>query len=525
MQWFRPRSLRAKLGLAAGAGLLSAATLAALLLLTVWNSGTVVTAARDAQERVRTFHHLLNAARDYHGASYLAVREPGPASAEAFDAASRRFQGLIDEASHLAVSNLREREVRVRIATQSTAVLDYFRNAGPIVDQVDRIWRAQGSRAALSEVNRLIAPVKLLETTLEAEIGRGDVEVSRAVDHARWLNRLAVLAAIACMLFAGGFLIAVEILLHARLRPGLERLEKGALAIAGGDLDHRIALRGGDELGKLANAFDSMAETIAENQDALLEVQLGLERAVAERTCELERANEKLSAADERRRAFLADVSHQLRTPVTIIRGETQVALKTADDPAFDPQEAFEHILDQTQHLGRMVNDLFLIARAEAGGLPLDREYQDLGEMATRVAADFENLARENGGSIRARVEQGVIANVDADRLRRALTALIENAMRHCQPGVNIVLEVEGREASAVLTVCDDGPGIPPGDAERLFERFRRGETLGEGSGLGLSLVRALVEAHGGRAILEPCPTGTRAAIELPLTMAERIAA
>src|SRR5690606_4040071 len=208
--------------------------------------------------------------------------------------------------------------------------------------------------------------------------------------------------------------------------------------------------------------------------------------------------------ADERRRAFLADVSHQLRTPLTIIRGETQVALKTADDPGFDPQEALEHILDQTQHLGRMVNDLFLIARAEAGGLPLDRRYHDLGDMVARVAADFENLARENAGSIRARAQAGVVAHVDADRLRRALTALIENAMRHCQPGVNIVIEVQRSEAGAVIAVCDDGPGVPPADVERLFERFRRGETDGEGSGLGLSLVRALVEAHGGKAFIEP---------------------
>jgi two-component system OmpR family sensor kinase len=146
--------------------------------------------------------------------------------------------------------------------------------------------------------------------------------------------------------------------------------------------------------------------------------------------------------------------------------------------------------------------------------------------MVTRVAGDFENLARENGGSIRARVQPGVVTPVDADRLRRALTALIENTMRHCQPGVNIVLEVEAREGSTVLAVCDDGPGIDPADAERLFERFRRGDSHGEGSGLGLSLVRALVEAHGGKARLEArVPCGTRAVIELPRTSAERIAA
>lgn len=520
------RSLRTKVALAAGAGLLTAVVLTALLLLVTWNSTRVITEAQDAQDRVHTFNRLLDAVRDYHGLSYVAVREPGANSEQALAQAKQRFEDVIDDASRLKVGNLREREVRARIATQSRAVLDRFRDADALVRQVDRAWREEGSRAALREVSRVITPIKELEATLEQEIRHGDVKLSHAVRRAQVLNRVAVAASIVCLLFAMLFLFAVQRLLHARLGPGLARLEAGAHAIGAGNLDHRIGLTGEDELAALGCAFDSMATEIAQQQKQLQLVQRGLERAVAERTSELEAANAKLSEADERRRAFLADVGHELRTPLTIIRGEAQVALKTAEDAAFDPREAFDHILAQTDHLRQMVNDLFLIARAEAGGLPLDLQDHDLGAMVARIAADFENLVGENGGSIRVEAEPGVVASVDPDRLTRALTALIENALKHCQPGVNLCLEVTSRAGAAIMAVCDDGPGIDPRDADRLFDRFCRGRTGTEGSGLGLSIVSALAEAHGGRAQLTArAGGGTRATIELPRRQAPRIAA
>src|SRR5690606_24939307 len=109
------------------------------------------------------------------------------------------------------------------------------------------------------------------------------------------------------------------------------------------------------------------------------------------------------------------DVSHQLRTPLTVIRGETQVALRLADKPSFDPHETFDRILSQTQDLSRMVDDLFLIARAQAGGLPLELNEFDLQEVVGRMAGDFENLASEAGGSIRARSGGPVFALIDED--------------------------------------------------------------------------------------------------------------
>ena len=519
-------SLRAKLAFAAGAGLITTVVLTVLLLLVAQNSSQVVTEAQFAQHRIHTFHRLLNAVRDYHGASYVAVREPGPSSTEALRATKQHFEDVIEQASRLKVENLRDREVRARIATQSRAVLDRFRDAKSLVARVDSVWQLQGSQAALGEVSRIIAPIHALESTLEQEIRDGDIKLVQAVRHARELNQLAVTVSIICLVLAVIFLIAVQWLLQARLRPGLAQLERGAQAIGAGQLYHRIGLRGADELAALGRAFDWMAAEIEGRQEQLQSVQRGLEQAVSDRTSELEAANFKLSEADKRRRVFFADVSHQLRTPLTIIRGEAQVALRTADGPAFDAGEAFEHILAQTDHLSRMVSDLLLIARAEAGGLPLDLRQHDLSAMVTRVAADFENLASEGGGSITADAEPGVMAMVDADRLHRALTALIENSLQHCQRGVNIRLETAVGDGAAVIAVCDDGPGIHPDDTVRFFDRFCCGDLRSKGSGLGLSIVSAVAEAHGGRARLEPrSGGGIRAVIELPFAEQARIAA
>jgi signal transduction histidine kinase len=311
-----------------------------------------------------------------------------------------------------------------------------------------------------------------------------------------------------------GFLL---ILIFHRLRSGLDRLERGARAFRQGDLGCRVGLEGGDELARLSYVFDSMAEELSEKQRALEEAKSGLEAAVAARTAELEAANATLAAEDGRRRRFLADVSHELRTPLTIIRGEAQVALRAAERGEVEPAEGLDRILEQTRGMGRLVDDLFLIARAEAGGLSLARHRLDLRDCACRAAADFEALAAERGSHVRCEPGGPVPATADQDRVRQILAALIDNALRHTRPGVTVTLNAVSGDGWAELSVEDDGPGLS-GEAAELFGRFARGETRGDGSGLGLSVVRALAEAHGGSARLENCDGGgARAVVRLPV--------
>lgn len=528
-RWLPPWSLRGRLSATALAGLTTTVVLTVLLLLTAWSASEVVTTAQRTHERVRVYTQIQDTTRDYQGSSYAGTREQGSAARRATVEARSRLENLLAEAARLPVADERERAVSALIVRQGRIVVENFRDPVKVtarVDRVDRIYRTEGSRAAIREVERIRRPMDDLRGTLNREIRRGNWTVAAATKDAQSLIRTAVYASVCGLVLALIFLAAVQYLLQVRLRPALKRLEDGAHAFGRGDLDHRVGLAGNDELSRLSSAFDAMATTIAEKQDALREIQHDLERAVAARTEELEQANGKLAAADERRRAFLADVSHELRTPLTIIRGEAQVALRTGDGAGFEPQEAFERILQQTHDLSRMVDDLLVIALAEAGRLPLEREVLDLRELGARIAGDFEILVSEMGGSIRSMPGPAVFAAVDCDRLRRALAALIENSLRHSQRGVAITVEASASADCAAISVSDNGPGVDFAQTNNLFERFHRGETRGEGSGLGLSLVHALVQAHGGHTELTPRPGGgTVATLRFPLTLSDRVAA
>lgn len=525
-EWFRLTSLRSKMSVAALGGLITTTVLTGVLLLTADTADGVVGAARSTQERLRVYSHLATAANKYQEISYQAVRLPGGLNRVPVIEARTRMENLLAEARRLPALDERDRDVQWRIQEQGRAVLTHFDKADVLVASVNRRWNEGGAHAAMEEVDRVSQPIYALQATLQAEIRRVDWLLASATSSAQSLIHTASVAALLGLLVALAFSATVLLLLQLRLRPGLRRLEEGAVAFGQGDLDHRIGLHGKDELARLSNAFDNMAKTISQKQMELREIQLGLEQAVAERTSELRKANEELSTVNERRRAFLADISHELRTPLTIIRGETQVAMRIADRPGFDPHDVFERILKQTRDLSRMVDDLFIIARAQAGVLPLELERLDLQQLAVDIASDFDTVASERGGSIRALHGTEAIVHVDRDRLRRAMAALVENALKHCQPGVNIELKVHSGLRFVSVAVCDDGPGVNFGEADKLFERFRRGETRGEGSGLGLSLVSALAEAHGGQATLEPNPGGgTRAVMRFPVPRHEERAA
>lgn len=496
-------SLRTKMSLAALGGLVTTAILTGLLLLTANTAEDVVGAARSTQERLRVYSHLLTAANKYQEIAYRNVRMAGQDRSSVVDARTR-LENLLAEARRLPPLSERENDTQWRIQQQGYAVLTHFDRADVLAARINEQWRTAGQTAAMAEMDRISQPIFAFQDTLQSEIRRVDWQLASATAKAQTLLQSASVAALVGLLVALVFSSAVLLLLQLRLRPGLVRLESGARAFGAGDLDHRIGLAGTDELAKLSQAFDAMAKMISQKQAQLRETQMGLEHAVIARTHELRRANEELSTVNERRRAFLADISHELRTPLTIIRGEAQVAMRVADQPGFDPHEVFERILNQTRDLSRMVDDLFIIARAQAGVLPLNLKVLDIRQLAEDLTHDFETVAAERGGSIRILDGPAVLAEVDADRLRRALAALIENALKHCQNGVNIALEAHDGPEFVTIAVRDDGPGINFNEADTLFERFRRGETRGEGAGLGLSLVSALVEAHGGFATLEP---------------------
>lgn len=507
--------LRTQLGAAALAALMTAVALGALLLLTAGAARNVVLTAQLTHDRVQAYSILISATRSFQNASYADAHSRTLQTMEELEFTRGRYLQALEAALALPRGTPEEQQLASQIDRQGQVVTDHLGRALDIVTRIDTLWRTEGRRAAGLEAERSAIPVRELVRILDTEVRRGDEAIGVATGTALRLSRTVLVACLVCLCLAVASWAIIQLVMIRRLLPGLRQLEQGTLAFASGNLGHRVSLGGNDELAALSTAFDSMADQLADKQATLRQVQVGLEQAVRKRTEELERANHELSASDGRRRAFLADIGHELRTPLTIIRGEAQVALRELNRPGFDPQEPFERIVEHTHDLSRMVEDLFLIARAEAGGLPLQIERVDLQEIIERVAGDFESLAADRGASVAALPGDPVFAAIDPDRLRRALAALVDNALRHTHDRVRVTIEARRVGDLATIAVCDDGPGVDPTLVPDLFQRFRRGHTRSDGSGLGLSLVRALAEAQGGRARLENrSEGGARALLE-----------
>ncbi|MEU5307417.1 HAMP domain-containing sensor histidine kinase [Streptomyces sp. NPDC021562] len=234
----------------------------------------------------------------------------------------------------------------------------------------------------------------------------------------------------------------------------------------------------------------------------------------------VEDALTKRHASEERLRSFAADASHELRTPVASVRGHAELALLHPGPVPPEITRALERIAAESARMGEMVDDLLLLARLDAGR-PLERTPVDL----TRLVLDAVTDARATGPDHRWSLdlpEDPVTVPGDTHRLHQVLANLLANARLHTPAGTKVTVTLETDGGRAVLHVHDDGPGIPADVQPGVFERFtraehrRRQDATGAGAGLGLSIVAAVVEAHGGTVTLESRPGATTFTVELP---------
>ena len=271
-----------------------------------------------------------------------------------------------------------------------------------------------------------------------------------------------------------------------RMSVPLDNLLEASGKVAEGDFSARVEESGTPEVRALTRGFNSMAE--------------------------------RLQANDQQRRNMLADVSHELRTPITIIQGNVEGIL---DGLYPADEERLKSIMEETQILSRLVDDLRTLALAESGALQLRREPTDLAELIRDAVAGFESQAREK--EIRLELSSIEIEeiNIDPQRVREVLLNLISNALRYTPRGgaikVGFTESVSSPEKTAIVFVEDNGPGIESTDLPHVFERFYKSSDSG-GMGLGLSIARYLVEAHGGKIWAEgELGKGTKISFTLPL--------
>jgi two-component system sensor histidine kinase BaeS len=318
----------------------------------------------------------------------------------------------------------------------------------------------------------------------------------------RYAPTLTIVAAVS--LVVGAALAALIIFGPPRRR--LRAVEDAARRLGAGDLTARAPARGGDEVAAMATAFNAMADDLSARADAL-------------------------AASDRVRRQLLADVSHELTTPVTAMRGYLETL--TMPELDLDPATRARYlgiIADETARLERIIGDLLDLARLEGGGgtLVVDEDVP-VEQLFDRVAARHERELNEAGVRLTTIVEPGAERiTADRDRLEQALQNLAANALRYAPTGTAIELRAapggEGGHESIVLTVTDAGPGISPQHLPRVFDRFYKAEASRSvragsgagGSGLGLSIVKAIVERHGGRVTVTSEPGRTVFALELP---------
>lgn len=276
------------------------------------------------------------------------------------------------------------------------------------------------------------------------------------------------------------------------LRP-IGRITSVAREIQATDLSRRIELPGpDDELKQLADTFDAMLA--------------------------------RLDAAFAAQRQFTADASHELRNPLAAIRGYAELTRHSREEMPGDAAYAMSRVESEADRMSHLVEDLLLLARLDSGPY-LDQQPIDLAEVVVNAVSDARAAGPDHVWRLSV-PDEPVVALADRNRMHQVVTNLLANARTHTPPGTSVETGVAVEGGEAVLTVTDDGPGIPADIQPRVFERFTRadvsrvrtpGAAAGGSTGLGLAIVAAVVEAHHGRVAVSSVPGQTRFTVTLPL--------
>jgi signal transduction histidine kinase len=325
----------------------------------------------------------------------------------------------------------------------------------------------------------------------------GYVELSSPPDFASAtlavIRRAFLLAAAAVTALS----VALGLMVSGGLTAPLAGLAAATARMNSGDLSARAPVRGQDEIGLLARQFNQMAEA-------------------------LEQSFTELAAERDALRRFVADASHELRTPITALRTFFELLLGAAGQDPTAQQEFLAESQGQIDRLERITQNLLNLSRLEGGLVALQLEVQDVGHLLADTAAAFRTLAQERQIDLRVVPPPApILLACDGRQMETAICNLLDNALKFTPPGGQVQVGVEPTDEQVCLWVKDNGIGIPPEELPYIFERFHRGRATTEGSGLGLAIVRSIVHAHGGTIDVTSQPNlGTRFTLKLPQSTA-----
>lgn len=328
-----------------------------------------------------------------------------------------------------------------------------------------------------------LTPLGSMITTVSLAIGAGTsimvyIWVVPIGGHSEAARPILIGALIALLLALGiGFYFAQIVALRIR------RIEEAARKVADGDFATRIPVESSGQLGQLARTFNEMQRRLAE--------------------------------LDGARKQFIANASHELRTPVFSLGGF--VELLEEEDPS--PEERAEFVQTMRQQIDRLTKltaDLLDLSQLDAGGIVMKTRGVDLGSLARDVAREFGPRFDHRGSRLQLRTpEEPVMASADPDRVRQIIRILLDNALSHTPEGTDVTVTTYSIDRRAELTVSDDGPGIPQRVQKRIFERFYTADASG-GSGLGLAIARELAQRMDGRIAIAASRRFTAFTLDLP---------
>jgi two-component system OmpR family sensor kinase len=395
---------------------------------------------------------------------------------------------------------LREGDSAARSAEEALALVSAPRHAVAILDDRGMTLAAEwnglsvathGSAAAVAQRGTVDSGGSSWRTHLDRyafERATFDVIVAAPLADVRRERQEAIEAMtigipVALLLAAGGGMWLASI----GLRPLSAMAERAAAMPLGGASDLGESDRR-DELGQLARAFNGLVA--------------------------------RLRAALQTQRQFMADASHELRTPVSVMRSAADVALSRSNRPESDYRETLDIVRAQGRRVTRLVEDMLVLARADAGGYPLAHSPFYVDELVADACRTLSGPASERGVTFRTSGPSAVQLHGDEDLIRRLVLNVIQNAVQHSPAGSVVDVQLTADAHRAVLRVTDQGSGIPEADRARIFDRFVQLEASrkSQGAGLGLPIARWIADAHAGSLTLESTgPTGSTFTIVLPI--------
>ncbi len=315
------------------------------------------------------------------------------------------------------------------------------------------------SRQRLQEGNSKFLPYALFIGG--KEIGRVEIRFLHPRKETVFISRSNRLLLFS-LLALGGIAIFLSVIFSRRLTNPIKGLTDAVVSIGAGNLKSRVAPSGRDEISRLSDAFNRMAH-ILETQESL-------------------------------RKKLTSNIAHELRTPVSAIRGELEGmidGLMPAD------KEQLQSLYAEIGRFSSIIEGLEELSQAEASSLTLRKQAFELQPFLKNIAGRFKRVFQDKGIGIELQCDAGLAINADPDRLSQIIINLLSNALKATRGGGNILIKAAGKGTEIIIEVIDNGSGIKAGDLPFIFERFYRGAE--GGLGLGLAIVKELVEAHGGR--------------------------